>query len=216
MPDKFEYLRTSPLSALNVSRQAIINAIADVAMQARAGTMSRLYQREWHWADRQNYVDAVDADEFNEAFHGIEREFDKLAGILVQGTQPIWQQEVTFENSITVSHNLGTTDLLVDLQAKIVIPGRTTDTRAGGKMAAAATLPGAEFWTNLAMGKMAAAAIRPGAELWTNLGNGVVYGYLLLDENNIVLGRASGENIPHSNLFPGDLTLRVRLWKLGE
>ncbi len=198
--------RPSATLATGALRTEIINAIADLAIAARAGTLLKAYQREWAWVDVQNYVDAVDADEFNEAFHGIEREFDKLADILAQGTgpsmAPTWQQEVTLAagaNFVTLTHSLGTTNLLVDLQAKITIPAGVPAPSIAAMFAAAP-----------------AAAIGPGAELWVNVGLGVVYAYALPDENTIILARFTGENIPHSNLFPGDLTLRVRLWKLGE
>lgn len=189
-------------------RMEIINAIADLAIAARAGTMLRAYQREWAWVDKQNYQDAVDADEFNEAFHGIEREFDRLAQILAQGTgpsmTPTWEQEVTLAqgaNSVSLTHDLGTTNLLVDLQAKYIVPGVATHILSPIAMFAAAA---------------PTAVVGPRTELWLNVGLGVVYAYALSDENTIILVRFSGENIPHSNLFPGDLTLRVRLWKLGE
>jgi hypothetical protein len=194
---------TARTSAL---RAEVINAIADLAIAARAGTLLKAYQREWAWVDKQNYVDAVDADEFNEAFHGIEREFDKLAEILAQGTgpdmTPTWEQEVTLAQGasmVTLTHNLGTTNLLVDLQARLTVPGHVAGVSTVAMLAAAPTT-----------------AVAPGADLWVNLGLGVVYAYGLSDDNTLILVRFSGNNIPHSNIFPGDLTLRVRLWKLGE
>lgn len=208
MPDGVvRMMELQPVAArAGAIRTEIINAIADLAIAARAGTLLRAYQREWAWVDRQNYVDAVDADEFNEAFHGIEREFDKLAEILAQGASPsmapTWEQEVTLaqgSNMVTLSHGLGTTNLLVDLQARFVVPGRVAGPGAVAMLAAAPT-----------------AVVAPGSQLWVNLGLGVVYAYALSDDNTIILVRFSGENIPHSNLFPADLTLRVRLWKLGE
>lgn len=206
MPELYEKVVAAQpsITAPSVMRMHIINAIADLAIGARAGTLLKAYQREWAWVDKQNFVDAVDADEFNEAFHSIEREFDKLADILAQGTgpsmAPTWQQVVKMAagaNFVTLSHSLGTTDLLVDLQAKFTVPS----------VAGLATLVAAA---------PAAAPAGPGAELWVNLGLGVLYAYALPDENTIMLVRFMGENIPHRNFFPGDLTLRVRLWKLGE
>jgi hypothetical protein len=193
------------VSETHAVREEIINAIADLAIAARAGTFIAAYQREWAWVDRQNYRDAVDADEFNEAFHGIEREFDKLAQVLAQGSglsmAPDWEQEITLAQDtpyITVSHDLGTTDLLVDLQAKIVVPGGETEPGMATFVAAAAA-PGTS-------------SIEPGTEFWTNFGNGTAYIYGLLDGNSILLARPGGEG----GFFTGDLTLRVRLWKLGE
>jgi hypothetical protein len=111
----------------SVLRAELINAIADLAIEARAGTLLRAYQREWAWVDKQNYRDAVDADEFNGAFHGIEREFDKLADLLAQGAgglpAPEWDSgEVTITRSqltVRLDHNLGSTDLLVDLKVRL-------------------------------------------------------------------------------------------------
>jgi hypothetical protein len=113
-------------------RTEIIGAIADLAIAARAGTLLKAYQREWSWVDKQNYEDAVDADEFNEAFHGIEREFDKLAQILAQGAgglpAPDWDSDwITLSDDkrwTLITHNLNSTDLLVDVKMEV-----STDTK---------------------------------------------------------------------------------------
>jgi hypothetical protein len=196
------------VSETHAVREEIINAIADLAIAARAGTFISAYQREWAWVDKQNYRDAVDADEFNEAFHGIEREFDRLAQTLAQGSglsmAPDWEQEITLAQNtpyITVSHDLGTTDLLVDLQAKFIMPEAAAVAAMGmAAFATAAAAPGTS-------------PIEPGTQFWTNIGNGTAYAYGLLDENTILLAHQGGGQVA----FPtGDLTLRVRLWKLGE
>jgi hypothetical protein len=176
-------------------RAEVMNAIADLAVSARAGTISRAYQREWFWQDKQNFIDSVDADEFNEAFHGIEREFDKLSQGSGLNIAPDWEQEITLAEGsqyVTLSHDLGTTNLLVDLQAKIVVP----EGERGAVFAAGLGGP-----------------IAPGTELWTNYGNGALYIYGLLDDNTILLLQDAGRK---EGIFGGDLTLRVRLWKLGE
>jgi hypothetical protein len=188
-------------------RAEIINAIADMALAARAGTLLRAYQRDWAWVDQENYRDLVDADTFNAAFHDIEREFDKLAEILAQGSgpsmAPTWQQLVTLADGaheVTLSHNLGTTDLLVDLQAGVKI---SAEVRARGGAPAPLTA--------------AAAAAAAQQLLWTSLGQGFVYAFVLLDEDRITLGRANIDldGVPYLNFFTGELTLRVRAWKLG-
>ena len=116
------------LAAATGLRTEIIGAIADLAIAARAGTLLKAYQREWSWVDKQNYEDAVDADEFNEAFHGIEREFDKLAEILAQGAgglpAPNWDSTpIHFmaedKRWVLLTHNLNSTDLLVDLKMEV-------------------------------------------------------------------------------------------------
>jgi hypothetical protein len=187
-------------------RAEIINAIADMALAARAGTLLRAYQREWAWVDQENYRDLVDADTFNAAFHDIEREFDKLAEILAQGSGPSmapdWQQMVTLAEGatqVTISHDLGTTDLLVDMQAGLRI---TADQRVRGLAAPLAAI------SNVSAGEQV---------FWTNLGLGVIYGFVLLDENQITLGRAdvTAEGLPYLGFFTGELTLRARAWKLG-
>lgn len=185
-------------------RAEIINAIADMALAARAGTLLRAYQREWAWVDQENYRDLVDADTFNAAFHDIEREFDKLAEVLAQGSgpalAPTWQQLITLAEGtqeVTVAHDLGTTDLLVDLQAGLKMPpGRR------------AILPS----------PLTALTDIPAGQLtWTNLGLGFIYAFVLVDENRITLGRASLDTagVPYLDTFSGELTLRVRAWKLG-
>lgn len=175
-------------------RAEMIAAIADLASSARGVAVSRAYQREWFWQDKQNFIDAVDADEFNEAFHGIEREFDKLAQGSGLNIAPDWEQEITLAQNaqyVTLSHDLGTTNLLVDLQAKFVVP-------EGERGLAFAIGPGGP--------------IPPGTEFWTNFGNGSSYAYGVLDESTILLAKEPGGR---EGLFV-DLTLRVRLWKLGE
>jgi hypothetical protein len=183
-------------------RAEIINAIADMALAARAGTLLRSYQREWAWVDQQNYRDLVDADTFNANFHAIEREFDRLAEVLSQGSPslaPSWEQTVTLAEGafeVTVSHGLGTTDLLVDLQAQIPLPA---DRGAAPR-----------FMLVPARGAAARTA-------WTNIGLGVIYGFALADDDNIVLGRipVSDLPLPYAGLFAADVTFRVRAWKLG-
>jgi hypothetical protein len=187
-------------------RAEIINAIADMALAARAGTLLRAYQREWAWVDQENYRDLVDADTFNAAFHDIEREFDKLAEILAQGSgpnmAPTWEQVVTLAdgaNEVTLAHSLGTTDLLVDLQAGLTV---SVERRAQGLVAPLASIADAA----------------PGQQLfWTDLGLGFIYGFVLIDDDRITLGRASLDvsGVPYVDLFTGELTLRVRAWKLG-
>src|SRR5215213_6632121 len=115
------------LAAATGLRTELIGAIADLAIAARAGTLLKAYQREWSWVDKQNYEDAVDADEFNEAFHGIEREFDKLAEILAQGAgglpAPDWDSgPITLTDNqrwVLRTHNLDSTDLLVDVKMEL-------------------------------------------------------------------------------------------------
>jgi hypothetical protein len=194
---------TRPFETVAASglRAEVINAIADMALATRAGTLLRAYQREWAWVDQQNYRDLVDADTFNAAFHDIEREFDRLAEILSQGSPslaPSWEQTITLAeraSQVTLSHNLGTADLLVDLQAQLSVPEDlgTHDAFTG------------------------AAAGEPTKTVWTNLGLGVIYAFVLIDENNILLGRASLSDVPlpYNSFFDKDLTLRVRAWKLG-
>ncbi len=113
------------LGASAFRRADVISAIADLALAARAGELVRRYQREWSWIDKQNFIDAVDADEFNETFHGIEREFDRLAEALGMGGSNLlepWQSgEITLtaaNSAVLLAHNLGTQNLLVDLQLK--------------------------------------------------------------------------------------------------
>lgn len=183
-----------------VMRTEVINAIADLAIAARAGSLLKTYQREWSWIDRQNYRDVVDADIFNEAFHGIEREFDKLAQVLAQSSgaamTPAWEQEIVLSASkVSLSHNLNTNNLLVDLQAKLVTP---QESEIG------------------LLGTVVSDENRPMVEMWTNLGAGIAYAYGLPNPNTIVLHRMQSESNPFANMFPGDLTLRVRLWKLGD
>jgi len=187
-------------------RAEIINAIADMALAARAGTLLRAYQREWAWVDQENYRDLVDADTFNAAFHDIEREFDKLAEILAQGSgpsmAPTWQQVVTLAEGaqeVTLSHSLGTTDLLVDLQAGVKV---AADVRARGLPAPLSSITDTPVSQQL---------------FWTNLGLGFIYGFVLIDDDRITLGRASLDvgGVPYLNFFTGELTLRVRAWKLG-
>lgn len=186
------------------ARAEIINAIADMALAARAGTLLRAYQREWAWVDQENYRDLVDADTFNAAFHDIEREFDKLAEILAQGSgpsmAPTWQQMITLADGtqeVTVAHNLGTTDLLVDMQAGLKFP-------AGRRPIPPSPLT-------------ALADVPAGQLTWTNVGLGFIYGFAMVDENQITLGRATLDmgGVPYLDLFTGELTLRVRAWKLG-
>lgn len=194
-----------------LDREAIINAFADLALAARAGTILEAYQREWSWVDKQNYRDAVDADEFNAAFHGIEREFDRLAQILAQGSglsmAPDWEQVITLTRGtdyITVSHDMGTVNLLVDLQARFIVPA--------GTPGAVGSVGGAGAVVNMFMAAPTSGAgvLQPGAAFWTNIGLGRNYAYGLLDENTILLA----QNEPFS--AGNDLMLRVRLWKLGE
>jgi hypothetical protein len=175
-------------------RAEVINAIADMALAARAGTLLRAYQREWAWIDQENYRDLVDADTFNAAFHDIEREFDRLGEVLAQGSgpsmAPTWQQVVTLAegaDSVTISHKLGTTDLLVDVQAGVkVSPFQGRAIRAGQQT------------------------------FWTDMGVGFIYGFVLPDDDRITLGRASLDigGVPYLDAFTGELSLRVRLWKL--
>ncbi len=187
-------------------RAEIINAIADMALAARAGTLLRAYRREWAWVDQENYRDLVDADTFNAAFHDIEREFDKLAETLAQGSgpsmAPTWQQVVTLAEGaqeVTLSHNLGTTDLLVDLQAGVKVAAAV---RARGLPAPLSSIADAPVSQQL---------------FWTNLGLGFIYGFVLMDDDRITLGRASlhAGAAPYLNFFTGELTLRARAWKLG-
>jgi hypothetical protein len=182
-------------------RAEVINAIADLALAARAGTLLRIYQREWAWVDQENYRDLVDADMFNANFHDIEREFDKLAEVLAQGSGPSmapdFQQVVTLSDGttfLTIEHGLGTTDLLVELQAGLAVDAQTRR-----------VIPGF-------------ATIGAGTKLvWTNLAVGLAYAFGLIDDNQIMLVRENLDEtgLPFGFLFSGDLTLRVRAWKLG-
>jgi hypothetical protein len=181
-------------------RAEVINAIADMALATRAGTLLRAYQREWAWTDQQNYRDLVDADIFNATFHDIEREFDKLAETLAQGSgpsmDPTWQQDVTLAedaNQVTVSHGLGTRNLLVDVQAGLRV---TRELRDRWAPAPAARATDSEL-------------------VWTDLGHGVIYGFCLFDDDSITLRRAMVEVLPYAYLFNDELTLRARIWKLG-
>jgi hypothetical protein len=182
-------------------RAEIINAIADMALAARAGTLLRAYQREWAWVDQENYRDLVDADTFNATFHDVEREFDKLAEILAQGSgpsmEPDWQQVVDIGEGtqfLTLVHDLGTTDLLIDLQAGVKVNATVRPVIAGF-----GTVP---VRTQL---------------VWTNLGLGTVYAFALLDEDRIMVVRESVDEtlLPFANIFSNDFSLRLRAWKLG-
>jgi hypothetical protein len=185
-------------------RAEVINAIADMALATRAGTLLRAYQREWAWTDQQNYRDLVDADTFNATFHDIEREFDRLAEILAQGTGPItpaWQADITLADGaieVTVTHQLGTRNLLVDVQAGIRFDQGLRDR---------GVLPA----------PLAAAAARAadGELIWTDLGHGAIYGFALMDDDSITLGRSLDTGLPYADLFSGELALRTRIWKLG-
>jgi hypothetical protein len=182
-----------------VKREEVINAIADLAIAARAGTVLAAYQREWAWVDKQNYVDAVDADEFNEAFHAIERELDRLAQVLAQGSglsmAPDWEQIIDLVSptqSLALTHNLGSTNLLVDVQLGITVTE-----------AMAEAIP----------------SLTVGAVVWSNAGNGTTYVYLLPDEKSVMLLFPQS----HTVLAPafaaaagGGFSLRIRLWKLGD
>jgi hypothetical protein len=114
-----------PGAAGSTARNELINAIADLALAARAGTLLRIYQRQWSWTDVRNGIDEVDADRFNATFHEIEGEFDALATVLGSGSglvAPDWQQVLQFPpgpTMVVLTHNLGTTDLLVDMAAGI-------------------------------------------------------------------------------------------------
>jgi hypothetical protein len=188
-------------------RAEIINAIADMALAARAGTLLRAYQREWTWVDQENYRDLVDADTFNAAFHDIEREFDKLAESLAQGAgpsmAPTWQQVVTLAEGapeVTLSHSLGTTDLLIDVQAGLKVS--------------------AEQRVRALVAPLTSIADAPAGQqvFWTNIGLGFIYGFVLVGDDRITLGRADlagVAGVPYLEFFAGELTLRVRAWKLG-
>lgn len=182
-------------------RAEIINAIADLALAARAGTLLRAYQREFAWVDQENYRDLVDADTFNAAFHDIEREFDKLAEILAQGSgprmEPDFQQVVTLSEGttfLTLEHGLDSTDLLVDLQA-----GVPTGSLARRVVPGFETLPVTT------------------ESVWSNLLSGLAYAFALVDDGHIMLLRENLDEagLPFTGLFAGDLMLRVRAWKLG-
>jgi hypothetical protein len=111
--------------------------------------------------------------------------------------EPDWQQVVTLSQGtqfLNLEHNLGTTDLLIDLQAGIIVD--TVARRVVPALATAATA------TQL---------------VWTDLLAGVVYAFGLPDDDHIILVRQEldGVGLPLADLFSGDLTLRVRAWKLG-
>jgi hypothetical protein len=98
---------------------------------------------------------------------------------------------------VTVAHDLGTTDLLIDLQAGLKMPqGRR-----------AILPPPLTALTDIPAGQLT----------WTNLGLGFIYGFVLVDENQITVGRAELDlaGVPSLGFFSGELALRVRAWKLG-
>ncbi|WP_328524058.1 hypothetical protein [Kribbella sp. NBC_00359] len=182
-------------------RAEIINAIADLALAARAGTLLRPYHRDFSWVDQENYRDLVDADTFNAAFHDIEREFDKLTEILAQGSgpsmEPDFQQVVTLSEGttfLTLEHGLGTMNLLVDLQA-----GVSTDPVARRAVPGFSTLPATT------------------QQVWSNFLKGVAYAFALVDDDHIMLvrGNIDAAGVPFVALFDGDLMLQIRAWKLG-
>ena len=109
------------------ARHEIVEAIADMAIAARSGSLLRAYQREWAWQDQYNFQDTVDANDFNDAFHGIESEFDKLALLLTQGGNPFpspdWDSgDISMSADrplVVLQHNLNSTDLLVDVRVAL-------------------------------------------------------------------------------------------------
>lgn len=186
----------SRIARSRVSRQRteIISAIADLAVAAQAGTLARGYQREWSWVDKQNFIDAVDADEFNENFHGIEREFDKLADLLSPGGSMLpvpWDSgEILLSPQqpyVLLNHNLNTMNLLVDLQVKL--PRTAKD---GLKRIFPQLRTEIEWWAGGAMDQL-----------------GLVY--VLPDPNSIIIGPSSGKVPEGEN--GADLYVRVRAWQ---
>jgi hypothetical protein len=180
---------------LTRNRDELVNAIADLAIAARAGELVRAYQREWSWIDKQNFIDAVDADEFNEAFHGIEREFDKLAETLGLGggaLPPPWESgaiSLTQTNQFALlEHGLGTQELLVALQFQIPVLEREGIARQ-------LNLPNLD----------------PAREWWANIetaGRGLGAAYILPDPDHILLwavGGIAGQQ--------GEITVRAMAWK---
>jgi hypothetical protein len=173
------------LASAPAFRAELIGAIADLAVAARAGTLRKAYEREFAWPDKENGIDAVDADEFNAAFHAIEREFDKLAEILAEGAgglpAPDWDSgEVRLSGNLPVlrlEHRLGTTDLLVDLKVRL-------DATRHDPMFANAV-----GWTNSAVG------------------DEIVYG--LPDPDHIVI-MAGGRLFPQG---APDLVVRAVVWQ---
>jgi hypothetical protein len=209
-------------STTRVTGTEIINAIANLALAARAGTLLRTYQREWEWMDKQNNVDPVDADVFNDTFHGIEREFDKLVEILAQTgglpppdrvldatllaskTATAAGQPVT---GVLIEHDLNSMDLLVDL--KLMLPQAIIN----------------ELVNQL---KLPTGKIDPnGAGGWTDYLSGQLYAYVIPDPNNIILFRtdtltssatfATAANVvatAAAAFQATDLTVRAFIWKL--
>ena len=184
-------------------RTEIIGAIADLAISARAGTLLKAYQREWSWVDKQNYEDAVDADEFNEAFHGIEREFDKLAQILAQGAgglpAPDWDSgPITLSHDqdwVLLDHNLNSTNLLVDtkMEASLATKQSLIDSSS-----AFADLDPAQPWQT---GTTLQSPIEE--ETFSAM-------YVLPNSNQIVVGGGGfGMGIPEG----GTMTVRALVWK---
>jgi hypothetical protein len=180
---------------LTRNRDELVNAIADLAIAARAGELVRAYQREWSWIDKQNFIDAVDADEFNEAFHGIEREFDKLAETLGLGggtLPPPWESgEITLTTAnpaVLLTHGLGTQDLLVTLQFQLAAQEREA-------LVAELNLPNLD----------------PSREWWANIetgGRGLGVAYILPDPDHILLRAAGGIGSQQ-----GERTVRAMVWK---
>lgn len=205
---------TSGASASKVTGTEIINAIANLALAARAGTLLRVYQREWEWMDKQNNVDPVDADVFNETFHGIEREFDKLSEILAQTggglPDPDWDSgEVTLTQEkpgVLLQHDLNSINLLVDLKIK---------------------LP--QSFVNQLVTRLQLTGVDPnGSGGWSDVMSGSLYGFVLPDPNQIILTRGDREFLqtllvtsPTEDAMRGsgltDLIVRALIWRLpGE
>ena len=198
------------LAAATGLRTELIGAIADLAIAARAGTLLKAYQREWSWVDKQNYEDAVDADEFNEAFHGIEREFDKLAQILAQGAgglpAPDWDSgEITLTNSqpwVLCTHDLNSTDLLVDM--KMVLSVNT-------KNSLILSNDGEEVDVNAFSGLEIEKVWQSGPTLHSPHEQGAVFSamYVLPNQNQIVLGGGDA----NMGILGEGLTVHALVWK---
>ena len=184
-------------------RTEIIGAIADLAIAARAGTLLKAYQREWSWVDKQNYVDSVDAEVFNDTFHQIEGEFDRLAQILAQGAGGLPAPDydpppVTLTSQqrwVLQTHNLNSTNLLVDV--KLELPQATKESLIELHDGAFADLDPAQGW-------VAGTKVENPAQEDTFSAM-----YILPNLNQIVLGAGdSSMTIPE-----GGLTVSVRIWK---
>jgi hypothetical protein len=157
--------------------------------------------------DKQNYEDAVDADEFNEAFHGIEREFDKLAHILAQGAgglpAPDWDSgRITLTNNqrwVLLTHNLNSTDLLVDV--KMELSQATKDSFKELPDGAFDVLDRTQQWQS---GTILEAPMGEfGSEVFVAM-------YILPNPNQIVLGGFGGNE---GRIAEEGLTVRALVWK---